>query len=331
MEERLAGGEILAAVRGKVATLVLNRPGAHNALSMEMLHGIGERLDAWERDGGVRTIVMRGAGDKAFCAGGDIRALRASIEAGTPMHRDFMRAEYALDHRIHTYPKPIVAHMDGIVMGGGMGIGQGAALRVVGDRTRMAMPETVIGLFPDVGASFWLSRLPGELGAYLGLLGPTLGAADAIYCGLADLNVGAAGPSELEGLHGAIDRHFAHPTMEEIAASLATEDRVEFRPWAEATLAGLAQRSPTLLKVTLEQLRRGRNMTLADCFRMELGLVNACFDQGDVREGIRARIVDKDNWPRWNPARLEDVDPAAVDAFFAPRWNPGQHPLASLS
>ena len=331
MEERLAGGEILAAVRGSVATLTLNRPAAHNALSMEMLHGIDACLDAWERDDRVRTIVMRGAGGKAFCAGGDIRALRESIEDGSAMHREFMRAEYALDHRIHTFGKPIVAHMDGIAMGGGMGIGQGAALRIVGDRTRMAMPETVIGLFPDVGASWFLSRVPGELGLYLGLLGPTIGAADALYCGLADLNLGAEAPAELERLRPAIDRHFAHDSVESIAASLATEDRPEFSAWTAATLAGLAQRSPTLLKVTLEQLRRGREMSLADCFRMELGLVNACFDQGDVREGIRARLVDKDNQPRWKPPRLEDVDRAAVEAFFAPRWDPPRHPLASLS
>jgi enoyl-CoA hydratase/carnithine racemase len=331
MEERLGGGELLAAVRGTVATLTLNRPEALNALSMDMLAAIGQCLDSWERDDRVRTIVMRGAGGKAFCAGGDIRALRDSIESGTPMHREFMRAEYALDHRIHTYPKPIVALMDGIVMGGGMGIGQGAALRIVGDRTRMAMPETVIGLFPDVGASWFLSRVPGEVGTYLGLLGPTITAADAVYCGLADLNVGMDAPSEIERLRPAIDRHFAHRTIEAIALSLATEERAEYRAWAEATIAGLAQRSPTLLKVTLEQLRRGRHMSLADCFRMELGLVNACFDQGDVREGIRARIVDKDMKPRWNPARLEDVDHAAVDAFFAPRWDPGRHPLASLS
>jgi enoyl-CoA hydratase/carnithine racemase len=331
MEERLGGGELLAAVRGTVATLTLNRPAAHNALSMEMLQGIGERLDAWEADDRVRTIVLRGAGDKAFCAGGDIRALRDSIESGTPMHREFMRAEYALDHRIHNYPKTIVAVMDGIVMGGGMGIGQGARLRIVGDRTRMAMPETMIGLFPDVGASWFLSRVPGEVGAYLGLLGPTITAADALYCGLADLHIGTNAPSELERLRPAIDRHFAHRTIEAIALSLATEEESAYRPWAEATRAGLAQRSPTLLKVTLEQLRRGRDMTLADCLRMELGLVNACFDQGDVREGIRARIVDKDNAPRWNPPRLEDVDRAAVDAFFAPRWSPAQHPLASLS
>ena len=331
MEERLGGGEILAAVRGTVATLTLNRPAAHNALSMDMLHAIGACLDQWERDDAVRTVVLRGAGEKAFCAGGDIRALRASIEAGTPMHREFMRIEYALDHRIHTYPKSIVAHMDGIVMGGGMGIGQGAALRIVGDRTRMAMPETVIGLFPDVGATWFLSRVPGEVGTYLGLLGPTITAADAIYCGLADLNVGIEAPSEIERLRPAIDRHFAHRTVEAIALSLATEGSAEFRAWSEATLAGLAQRSPTLLKVTLEALRRGRGMALADCFRMELGLVNACFEQGDVREGIRARIVDKDNQPRWNPPRLEQVDRDAVEAFFAPRWTPSQHPLASLS
>jgi enoyl-CoA hydratase/carnithine racemase len=329
VEERLS--ELLVSVRGGVATVTLNRPAALNALSMGMLEGLHDLLDRWQRDPSVRTIVLRGAGGKAFCAGGDIRVMHASVTAGTPIHRRFMEVEYALDHRIYGYPKPIVAHMDGIVMGGGMGIAQGAALRIVGDRTRMAMPETIIGLFPDVGASWFLSRLPVALGNYLALLGPTLDAADAIHCGLADLNVGAETPSTIESLRPAIDAHFAHGSVEAIAASLAGETRDEYRAWAADTLAGLHKRSPTMLKVTLELQRRGRHLPLADCFRMELAAINAAFEHGDLVDGIRARIIDKDHRPTWKPARLEDVDRAAVEAFFAPRWKPREHPLASLT
>jgi enoyl-CoA hydratase/carnithine racemase len=329
MEERLKG--LLVSVRGAVATVTLDRPAALNALSMEMLRGLDGLLDRWERDDAVRTIVLRGAGERAFCAGGDIRAMHDSVKAGTGAHRRFMEVEYALDHRIYGYPKAIVALMDGIVMGGGMGIAQGAALRIVGDRTRMAMPETVIGLFPDVGASHFLSRLPIALGNYLALLGPTLDAADAMYCGLADLNVGDVRPSRIQALRPAIDAHFERGCVEAIAASLAGERRGEYRAWAEATLAGIGQRSPTMLKVTLELMRRGRSLPLADCFRMELDAVNRAFEHGDLIEGIRARILDRDNRPAWRPARLEDVDRAAVEAFFAPRWKPRDHPLASLS
>lgn len=321
-----ADGEILAEVRAGVATVTLNRPAALNALSWGMLCELRDWLDAWERDDAVRIIVLRGAGGKAFCAGGDVRALHQGLVANDPRMQEFFEVEYALDYRIHTYPKAIVALMDGIVMGGGMGLSQGARVRIVGDRTRMAMPETAIGLFPDVGGSYFLSRVPGELGTYLGLVGCTIGAADAIYCGLADVYAGAHEPPprpELERLRPAIDRHFAFDSVASIKASLGGEHDVHFRPWAHRTLELLEQRSPTLLAVTLEQLRRGRGLSLADCFRMELNLIHGCFEHGDMQEGIRAVIVDKDNRPRWKP-------PGGVEAFFRPRWQPSQHPLASL-
>ncbi len=334
MEERLtaAGGELLAHVRGKVATVTLNRPAALNALSMGMLEGLAAWLDAWAHDERIATIVLRGAGEKAFCAGGDIRALHANFSSGAREHHAFFEVEYALDFRIHTYPKPVAAVMDGIVMGGGMGLAQGAGLRIVGSRTKMAMPETAIGLFPDVGGSYFLSRLPGGLGAYLGLAGPSLDAADALYCGLADLYVGAAPQpaSAIEALRPAIDLHFTRDSVAAIAASLEGEQRPEYRDWAVRTRAALDQRSPTMLAVTLEQLKRGATLPLADCFRMELNLIHACFEQGDFVEGIRALIVEKDMRPRWNPARLADVQASSVEAFFAPRWTPARHPLASL-
>jgi len=333
MEERLsaAGGELLAEVRAGVAAVTLNRPQALNAITFGMLEGLAQWLEAWARDDRVRIVMLRGAGPKAFCAGGDIRALHERFKAGQDvMH--FFEVEYALDHRIHHYPKPIVALLDGIVMGGGMGISQGASLRLVGERTRMAMPETAIGLFPDVGGSYFLSRAPGRIGTYLGLIGPTLGAADAIYCGLADQYVGVAPlpASEIERLRPAIDRHFAFNEVEAIRDSLRSEHSPEYADWARATLEALAKRSPTMLKVTLEQIERGARLSLADCFRMELGLIRASFDRGDFMEGIRALVIDKDNAPRWKAASLEAVGRDAVESFFQLYWSAGQHPLAHL-
>jgi enoyl-CoA hydratase/carnithine racemase len=334
MEEQLsaADGELLAQVHAGVATVTLNRPAALNALTLGMVEGLARWLDTWEKDKRVRMVVLRGAGEKAFCAGGDIRALHDSVKERTAYAREFYRTEYALDYRIHTYPKGVVAVMDGIVMGGGMGIAQGASARIVGDRTRMAMPETGIGAFPDVGGSYFLSRLAGKLGIYLGLVGPTLKAADAIYCGLADLYVGAGTlpASEVEPLRPAIDEHFGRDSVAAIIESLGAENRSRYRQWAANTLEVLSKRSPTMLAVTLEQLKRGAKMSLAECFRMELNLIYGSFDQGDYIEGIRALIVDKDKSPRWRPTSLAEVTLPDVEAFFAPRWQPEQHPLASL-
>jgi enoyl-CoA hydratase/carnithine racemase len=325
MEERLKGadGEILADIHAGVATVTLNRPAALNSLTHGMLVALRDWLDLWENDDSIRMVVLRGAGPKAFCAGGDIRALHAQIASGGNGHPEFFATEYSLDHRIHTYPKTITAVMDGIVMGGGMGISQGARVRLVGDRTKMAMPETVIGLFPDVGGSYFLSRTPGKLGIYLGLAGPTIGAADAIYCGLADVYVGTqeSPASELAQLRPAIDHHFGKPSIDEITASLKREEEPQYRDWAMRTLDALAKRSPTLLDVTLEQIRRGATLSLADCFRMELNLMHACFEHGDMMEGIRA-LLEKDE-PRWKPR-------GPVEPFFRARWKRAQHPLASL-
>ena len=333
MEERLtaAGGELVAEIRTGVATVTLNRPAALNALSFGMLEGLAGWLDAWERDARVQGVVLRGAGDKAFCAGGDVRALHERFRSGADVFR-FFEVEYALDHRIHTYPKPITADIDGIVMGGGMGLAQGAKRRVAGSRTRMAMPETAIGLFPDVGGSYFLSRVPGKVGTYLGLAGPTLRAADALYCGLADEFAGedAPPPGELEPLRQAIDHHFGHASVEAIVDSLAAERAPHYLEWAQRTHAALARRSPTLLKVTLEQLRRGATLGLAECLRMELNLIHGCFEQGDFLEGIRALIVDKDNDPHWQPATLEAVGRESVERFFRLRWSAADHPLAHL-
>jgi enoyl-CoA hydratase/carnithine racemase len=319
VEERLR--ELVVEIAAGVATVTLNRPSVLNALSFGMLEELAERLDAWERDDAVASIVLRGAGDRAFCAGGDIRSLHGALKSGKPPVRYF-EVEYALDQRIHEYPKPITALIDGIVMGGGMGISQGARRRLVGDRTRMAMPETAIGLFPDVGGSYFLSRCRGQVGLYLGLVGPTIGAADAIYCGLADAYVEGAqarGPSEIERLRSAIDEHFSRASVAEIVASLGREERPEWRDWARTTRDALLRRSPTMLCVTFEQLRRGAALSLGDCFAMELDLIQSCMEHPDMLEGIRALIVDKDNQPRWNPASLDEVNPADIERFFTKR------------
>ena len=321
MEERLtaAAGELLAHVRDGVATVTLNRPQALNALSFAMLQGLSEWLEAWRDDERVRTIALRGAGGKAFCAGGDVREVLASHRAGGKPGEHFFPFEYDLDLRIHRYPKPIVALLDGIVMGGGMGISQGAGLRIVGDRTRMAMPETGIGLFPDVGGSYFLSRCPGSIGMYLALTGITINAADALYAGLADCYAGdsaEAPPGELQRLRPAIDRHFAHATVEAILDSLDREAGPDTLEWARATAALLRQRSPTMLKVTHEQITRGASLELAACFRMELAIVRRCLEHGDFAEGIRAMLVHKDRKPRWKPASLAEVTPALVASFF---------------
>ena len=319
MEERLsgAGGEILAEVRSGVATVTLNRPQALNALTLGMLEALTQWFDAWERDDRVASIVLGGAGEKAFCAGGDIRALHDTFKAGQDVFR-FFEVEYTLNERIYKFPKPITAHIDGIVMGGGMGLAQGCRPRIVGERTRMAMPETSIGLFPDVGGSYFLSRLAGKLGLYLGLVGPTLKAADAIYAGLADEYAGAAPPGEpeLAKVRQAIDRHFAQDSVEAIVASLEDERDPACAEWAKKSLERLARSSPTMLKVTFEQIRRGARLDLAGCFRMERSLIRGAFEQGDFIEGIRALIIEKDNAPKWNPPSLAEVSPASVERFF---------------
>jgi enoyl-CoA hydratase/carnithine racemase len=367
MEERLsaAGGEILADVRNGVATVTLNRPAALNALTRGMLDGLAAWMEAWTGDERVKLVVLRGAGDKAFCAGGDVRALREAWLAGRPDVLDFFTVEYRLDHRIYTYPKPVVAVMDGIVMGGGMGLAQGCALRIATDKTKVAMPETTIGLFPDVGGSYFLPRAPGQLGAYLGLVGGSIGAADALYANLADVYLGnealarldtelrsvaattdpraalkdmarrlgsaPPGKAELKELRGAIDFHFGQPDMGLVVSSLKTMAHHTLRGWSEQTLAALGKRSPTALAVTHEQLRRGKNIRLADAFRMELGMVAAALEHGDFMEGVRALLVDKDNAPQWKARRNSEVKDEDVEKFFARRWADDEHPLKDLT
>ncbi len=356
--------DVLGDIRNGVALLTLNRPAALNALSLEMINELRALLHTHARDPNVRAVLVRGAGDKAFCAGGDLRALHQSFKGSGTLHHEFFAAEYRLDYALYRYPKPFVALIDGITMGGGMGIAQASTLRIVGERTRIAMPEVAIGLFPDVGGSYFLSRLPGSLGPYLALTGVQIRGADALYTQLADVYLPPAAIAALAGdleavqwssdcradlrnliharaaqglaapslsiLRPAIDAHFALPTVPAILDSLDAETRPDYEDWARQTAKLLRTRSPTMLAVALRQLQLGKTMQLADCLRMELGMVRQCFVQGDFIEGVRALIIDKDNAPRWSPSRIQDVTEDMVESFFKDQWPGGRHPLAHL-
>lgn len=341
---------VLATVRNHVGHLTLNRPAGLNAVTLEMVRLLQQQLSAWEQDPQIHAVVLRANGEKAFCAGGDIRSLYDSFKRGDVEHETFFEEEYALDQYIHAYPKPLLALMDGFVLGGGMGLVQGASLRVVTERVRMGMPEVGIGYFPDVGGSYFLSRLPGELGTYLGVTGLQIRAADALYAGLADwciahdqiaeldrcldhmswtvhpqetlrtlmatLGSNKLPGSELKALRQTIDEHFAKADVAAIRASLAVETRAEFVDWAEETVKVLDSRSPLAMCVTLEMLRRGRELPLADCFALELHLDRQWFAKGDIMEGVRALIIDKDKSPHWNPPSLDAVTSERVQSFF---------------
>jgi enoyl-CoA hydratase/carnithine racemase len=362
----MSDNTVLAEVRGQLGVITLNRPSALNALSLSMIRQITGALLQWRGDDKVNAVLLRGAGREgkppAFCAGGDIRFFHQAALAGDPALEDFFTEEYSLNHLIHTYGKPVIVLMDGITMGGGMGLAQGGSLRVVTEHSKIAMPETNIGLFPDVGGGWFLSRCPGHVGEYLALTGQVLGAADAIAVGLADLFMPSASlpalvealtdqpmesaaqalatvraraqdaaPSTLPSHRTGIDRHFVAGSVTALAASLAFDTS----PWAVETLKALRQRSPLMLAVTLEQVRRARTMSLADELRMERGLVRHCFHlrpgaASETVEGIRALAVDKDHAPRWQPAAIEAVDAAMVASFFASPWPAHAHPLRNL-
>jgi len=356
--------DIILETRGNAGLVTLNRPKALNALSLGMVRELTQALLAWRDDPAIQLVAVRGMGKEgpfgAFCAGGDIRFLHRAGSEGDADLEAFFTEEYQLNHLIHAYPKPYIAFMDGIVMGGGMGISQGASLRLVTERTKMAMPETAIGLFPDVGGGYFLSRCPGHAGEWLALTGETIGADEAIALGLADTRLPSAGLqalweslgdtpfasaqevkewlaskniAESQGLAWArshFDQYFSKSSVPAIAAALEAAGSDE----ARATAATLRKRSPLMLHVVLEQVRRARGMGLADDLRMERDLVYHCFHlrpgRSETLEGIRALAVDKDHAPRWDPPRIEDVTPEMVAPFFVSPWTPQTHPLRGL-
>ncbi|MFF3737359.1 enoyl-CoA hydratase/isomerase family protein [Streptomyces sp. NPDC002566] len=338
---------VLLRTRGRAAHLVLNRPKALNALSHTMVRRIDEALTAWEHDPAVETVVITGAGERGLCAGGDIRSIHADARDGDgSASAAFWRDEYRLNARIARYPKPYVAVMDGIVMGGGVGVSGHGSVRVVTERSRVAMPETGIGFVPDVGGTHLLAHAPGELGTHLALTGAQIGAGDALLCSLADhfvpsgaipgllddladLPVPAAlarhtenaPPGVLAGRREWIDSCYAADSVEEIVRRLLAHGD----PAAEETARTLLTRSPTALKVTLAALRRARRLGgLERVLDQEYRVSCAALSTHDLVEGIRAQVVDKDRTPRWSPAGLADVTDADVERFFTPL---GKHEL----
>ena len=364
--------EILVERRGNAGLITLHRPKALNALSLHMVRDLTAALTAWRNDPLVEVVAIRGSNKVGkpgspealfggFCAGGDIRFFHTAALAGDAVLDDFFTEEYSLNHLIHNYPKPYIAFMDGVVMGGGMGLSQGAKVRIVTEHSKMAMPETNIGLFPDVGGGYFLSRCPGHVGEYLALTGQVIDADDAIDYGLADVKVDAASLHTMWDALGMapfdvwnatylgaarahktratalkqpqIDAHFGLLRVKHIVDSLEKE---KSGVWGQKTAAVLRKRSPLMLHVALEQIRRARGMSLADDLRMERDMVHNCFAlrpgaASETVEGIRALAVDKDYSPKWNPAQIEDVKPGMADAFFASPWAVDAHPLRGLS
>lgn len=342
--------EVLADVRNHIGHLTLNRPAGLNAITLDMVRSLTRHLEVWSDDPSVYAVVLRGTGDKAFCAGGDIRSLYDSFKNGDTLHEDFFVEEYALDLAIHHYRKPVLALMDGFVLGGGMGLVQGADLRVVTERSRLGMPEVAIGYFPDVGGSYFLPRIPGELGIYLGVTGVQIRAADALYCGLADWYLDSNKLAELDqkldhlqwhdsalkdlqgvlaklavqqlpdaplaALRPAIDHFFGLPDVPSIVEQLQAVTVADSHEWALNTAHLMQTRSPLAMAVTLQMLRKGRRLSLEQCFALELHLDRQWFKRGDLIEGVRALIIDKDKTPRWNPPTLHGLSVAHVESFF---------------
>ena len=366
--------EVQCDIKGHTGYISLNRPKALNALSLPMIRTLMAQLLAWKEDDTVKQVAIRGMSKPAadgsevpfgnFSAGGDIRFFHQAIQTGNPALEDFFTEEYALNYLIANYGKPYIAFMDGIIFGGGMGITQGASHRFVTERTKMAMPETGIGLFPDVGGGYFLSRCPGFVGEYLALTGVQIGADEAVAYGLADVKVSSSTLiSTWDSLASLlitdiksddfttnniatkvintsaiadINAYFKFSSVSEIVYALdAAND-----PWAQQTVKTLRSRSPLMLHVVLEQIRRGRKLNLAQNLQMERGMIRHCFytahlgrfgNASETVEGIRALAVDKDHAPRWNPARLEDVTNVMVAPFFDSPWPENAHPLRHLS
>lgn len=360
-------GQILAEVNGVLGLITLNRPQALNALSLAMIRDLRTLLAAWAKDSRIEAVVVMGAGREgkppAFCAGGDIRFFYAAAKAKDPALGDFFTEEYTLNYEIHNYPKPYIALMDGIVMGGGMGISQGARLRVLTERSKLAMPETHIGLFPDVGGGWFLAQCPGHVGEWLALTGQVLGAGDAIAFGLGDVFVRS---EELAGLIDAL-RSQAQPSAERVVATVM--ERAELAPdalhlgereridrhfsaarlpallnslqgehgdWSQRVLTQLAKNSPLAMAISLELVRRGRGISLAEDLRLERNLVHWCFEPAwrdlhcETVEGIRALAIDKDHQPRWLPSMASELSDQRVLAMFQDPWPGTPHPLAAL-
>ncbi|WP_084614145.1 enoyl-CoA hydratase/isomerase family protein [Nakamurella lactea] len=329
--------DLIATVRGRLGHLRLNRPRQINALSVELIDLLSAQLSAWADDDAVELVLVDGAGGRGLSAGGDIKALYAGILAGSGPG-NFFTHEYAMNAMIAHYPKPYVAVMDGVTMGGGVGISGHGSVRIVTERSQVAMPETAIGLFPDVGALYLLARCPGELGTHLALTGARLNGPQAIGAGLADHYLPAAGVPELierleQGVAGLSRSAWATPPADLPGADIGSGwidacyvgdraedilDRLDSRPEpaAGAAAATIRSMSPTSVKVTLAAIRRAASMTVDQVLAQDLALMDHFVRSHDLREGIRAQVIDKDRSPKWDPSTLDAVNDADVVALF---------------
>lgn len=335
--------EVVCERQGEAGLITLNRPKALNALNLTMVREIRRALDSWAQDPAVTRIVVQGAGEKAFCAGGDIRQLTDDLKAGKREEAlAFWREEYQLNIRIKRYPKPYISLIDGIVMGGGVGVSLHGSCRVAGERYLFAMPEVGIGFFPDVGATYALPRLPGQTGMYLALTGERVKRADAVMLGLATHSAASAsiaglrealikgepvdealsrvaadpGPAPLEAHRTVIDSCFSGESVSDILRRLekAAEQGSDF---AAKTAAGMQAKSPTSMSLAFEQVRRGASLDFEEAMKVEFRIVSRIGDDHDFYEGVRAVLIDKDNQPRWQPGSLEELDPAVIERHFA--------------
>jgi enoyl-CoA hydratase len=346
MNAPLSEPDLIARREGAAGVIRLNRPKAINAVTLEMFRDIEKALDEFEADPAVGLILLEGAGERGLCAGGDIRALYESSKVKGDLGKILWREEYILNARIAKFAKPYVAFMDGIVMGGGVGLSAHGRHRVVTEKTRLAMPEVGLGFFPDVGGTWLLSRTPGEIGTYFGLTGQTMNGSDAIYARFADAvvpsgklaalrdalinlragvssadvqaTIDAFATGETSGPVAAsqaqIDRWLAHDRMQDIVAALQRDGSEP----AQATLKTLGEKSPRGMVVTLKLLRLARgSSSLEECLVREYRAALEVFRSDDFREGVRAAVVDKDRNPRWSPPRIEDVTPEMLAPYFA--------------
>jgi enoyl-CoA hydratase len=341
-EKVVQNGDVVVREVGALRRLTLNRPKALNALTLEMAATMTAFLRSWASEDAAGAVLIDGAGERGLCAGGDLRALYDAAKAKGSLPERFWATEYHLDVLIARYPKPVVALMDGVVMGGGVGLSAHAAHRVVTERSSIAMPEVGVGYFPDVGASFVLARTPGHVGTHLALTGSRIGAADAIYCALGDVHVPAANladlpfrlaecraaqdvrvaldeastrpaPGNLPAARPWIDACYSAEDVGEILARLGASNAAD----ARAALATLEKMSPTSLKITLRNIRSAVSFrTVEESFQQDFRISLACIAEHDFVEGIRATIVDKDRNPVWRPAKLEDVTQDIVDRHF---------------
>jgi enoyl-CoA hydratase len=333
--------EIRFQTRGRAGVVILDRPKALNALTLPMVEAMQRQLDDWASDDAIAHVVLTSASEKAFCAGGDIRRIHEMGKAGEPGLTDFFHDEYVLNRTIHRYPKPFTSLIDGICMGGGVGLSAHGTLRIGSEKTLFAMPEVAIGFFPDVGGTHMLSRMPGETGAYAAMTGARLKVADCLHVGFLTHHVPSArmvdllaalcdaddpaavaaafhtdpGEAPIAALRPAIDRLFAGDDAAAIVARLEAESGTD-ADWAHSTAAGMRGKSPTSMAIALHQVRIGGSLSFEECMRIEFRIVSHILEEHDFYEGVRSVLIDRDNAPNWRPATFAAIAPGAIEAHF---------------